>query len=302
MTITRRIFVSSPREEYLKEKRRKELKKAIAEEIEALGYEVQMFGSAEESRGLASRKSWSPSDADEVMHRCVGAAILGFPIWQCSAAGETVSLVTEYCHYEGAIARKLGLPILAVLDDGVAERVFFNRYGGDPFIRIPAEADPIWVKEGSFRPFLDKWNEQLGLRKDIFLAYSGKLEGTAGRIKTILTQLGVTVLDWKKDFVGGRTILEQVEDAALRTSGGVFLFTRDDLFKGKDKQAAPRDNVIFEAGFFAHSKGHERTLIIREAGAKMPADLGGIVYETLPDRAHVHDLEKRLQLFLETSI
>jgi hypothetical protein len=120
MTITRRIFVSSPRIEYL-DNRRKELKRAIVKEIEALGYEAQMFESGEESRGLPSNKglSWSPKYADEVMKRCVGAAILGFPLWQCSklTADGTVSLpsryCTEYCHYEGAIARTLGLPILA---------------------------------------------------------------------------------------------------------------------------------------------------------------------------------------------
>jgi hypothetical protein len=303
MTIARRIFVSSPRDEYLDD-RRNELKWAIVKEIETLGYEAQVFGSSDGGRGLASGKSWSPKDAEDVMQRCVGAAILGFPIWQCrrATAGESVSLVTEYCHYEGAIARTYGLPILAVLEDGAEERVFFNRYAGDPFITVPAQADVTWVAGGGFRTFLDSWNKRIGERRDIFLAYSGKVEGTARSIKGILTRLGATVLDWKMDFPGGRTILEQVEDAARRTSGGVFLFTRDDRLQGKGEQAAPRDNVIFEAGFFVRAKGHERVLIVREKGAKMPADLGGVIYEALADRGDVHDLEGRLRLFLETSI
>lgn len=303
MTIARRIFVSSPRDQYLDD-RRNELKWAIVKEIERLGYEAQVFGSAEGGRGLASGRSWSPNAADEVMQRCVGAAILGFPIWHClrGTAGKSVSLVTEYCHYEGAIARTYGLPILAVLEDGVEERVFFNRYAGDPFITVPAQADVTWVAGNSFRAFLNNWNTRIGERRDIFLAYSGKAEGTAHSISGILTRLGATVLDWKRDFPGGPTILEQVEDAARRTSGGVFLFTRDDRLKGKVEQAAPRDNVIFEAGFFVHSKGHERVLIVREKGAKMPADLGGVIYEALADRGDVHDLEERLRLFLETSI
>jgi len=303
MTIARRIFVSSPRDEYLDD-RRNELKWAIVKEIETLGYEAQVFGSPEGGRGLASGRSWSPNAADEVMQRCVGAAILGFPVWQCSraTAGKNVSLVTEYCHYEGAIARTYGLPILAVLEDGVEERVFFNRYAGDPFITVPAQADVTWVAGSSFRAFLNNWNTRIGERRDIFLAYSGKAEGTAHSINGILTRLGATILDWKRDFPGGRTILEQVEDAARRTSGGVFLFTRDDRIKGKIEQAAPRDNVIFEAGFFVRSKGHERVLIVRENGAKMPADLGGVIYEALADGGDVHDLEERLRLFLETSI
>jgi len=303
MAIARRIFVSSPRDEYLDD-RRNALKWAIVKEIETLGFEAQVFGSPEGGRGLASREgSWSPNAADRVMQRCVGAAILGFPIWQCSRAstGRNVSLVTEYCHYEGAIARTYGLPVLAVLEDGVEERVIFNRYAGDPYIKVPPQADITWLQGSSFRAFLENWNTRIGERRDIFLAYSSKREETAQSIKEILTRLGATVLDWR-GFAGGRTILEQVEDAARRTSGGVFLFTRDDVFEGEDEKAAPRDNVIFEAGFFIRSKGHERVLIVRENGAKMPADLGGVIYEPLADSEDVRDLEGRLRLFLETSI
>lgn len=314
MTIARRIFVSSPRNEYLDD-RRNELKWAIIKEIEALGYEAQVFGSPEGGRGLAS-EAWNPKAAGEVMQRCVGAAILGFPIWHCSGAtaDKPVSLVTEYCHYEGAIARTYELPILAVLEEGVEERGFFNRHAGDNVIKVPARADLTWVAGSSFRAFLDNWNTRIGKRRDIFLAYSGTLEGTAHSIKGILTRLGATVLDWKEDFPGGPTILEQVEDAARRTSGGVFLFTRDDRLKGthpflrffglleRVEQAAPRDNVIFEAGFFVRSVGHKRVLIILEKGAKMPADLGGIIYETFADRGDVLELEERLRLFLDEAI
>ncbi len=33
--------------------------------------------------------------------------------------------------------------------------------------------------------------------------------------------------------------------------------------------AAPRDNVIFKAGFFARSKGHERVLIVRSCCCRL---------------------------------
>jgi hypothetical protein len=138
----RRIFVSSPRDEHLDD-RRNELKWAIVKEIEMLGYEAQVFGSPEGGKGLAAGRTWSPKDVEQVMRRCIGAAILGFPIWKCSKTieGKTVSLVTEYCHYEGAIARTFGLPVLAILEAGVEESVFFNRYASDPMIRPPLDAD-----------------------------------------------------------------------------------------------------------------------------------------------------------------
>ena len=82
----------------------------------------------------------------------------------------------------------------------------------------------------------------------------------------------------------------------------LFLFTKDDKLDNGSELAAPRDNVVFEAGFFAHAKGRQRVLIIRETGAKMPADLGGNIYATLSDRSNIGPLESRLRRFIETAI
>ena len=98
------------------------------------------------------------------------------------------------------------------------------------------------------------------------------------------------------------SIIEEIEEAARRTTGGVFLFTRDDSLAGEGDQAAPGDNVVFEAGFFAHSKSRGRVLIIRETGAKMPADLGGSIYAVLADKTNIAPLETRLKRFLKTSL
>ena len=38
---------------------------------------------------------------------------------------------------------------------------------------------------------------------------------------------------------------------------------------------------LLEAGYFISAKGKERVLIVREPGAKMPADLGGDIYASL---------------------
>ena len=69
MAMTRRIFVSSPRDEHLDD-RRNELKWTIIKEIEALGYEPQVFGSSKGGDGLPSGRAWSAKEADEVMQRC----------------------------------------------------------------------------------------------------------------------------------------------------------------------------------------------------------------------------------------
>ena len=57
-----------------------------------------------------------------------------------------MSLVSEYCHYEGVLAWAYELPILALLEEGVAERVLFMPYAGEPIIQIPVNVDPAWVE------------------------------------------------------------------------------------------------------------------------------------------------------------
>ena len=63
--------------------------------------------------------------------------------------------------------------------------------------------------------------------------------------------------------------------------------------------AAPRDNVVFEAGYFIGVKGKRNVLIIRESGSKMPADLGGDIYAALPDRTTIAPIERPVKAFVE---
>jgi predicted nucleotide-binding protein len=94
------------------------------------------------------------------------------------------------------------------------------------------------------------WLALLNQRQDVFLGYSSKSEVTAAAIKRYLLSLSAKVLDWQTDFIPGRTILDQIEHAATRSVGGIFLFTKDDDLAdhGQAELTVPRDNVIFEAG------------------------------------------------------
>jgi hypothetical protein len=301
VAIKRRIFISGPRDKHLDD-RRNEIKWAIIEEIEKLGYDPQVFGSREGGRGLAAGKTWSPDEADKVMQRCVGAAILGFPIWNFPSGNQSVSLVTEYCHYEGAIARTYKLPILAVLEEGVEERVLFMPYAGDPVIQAPLGAERVWVNTPDFRGFFNSWVKRLKTRRDIFLGYCSSSEHIAEKVKRYLVNsLKVTALDWRTDFAPAGSILEAIQEAESRCSAGIFLFTKDDTLQleGEAERAVPRDNVVFEAGYFARAKGKDRVLIILEKGSKIPADLGGDIYAPLTNRGDISDLEPYLKRFIQ---
>ena len=97
--------------------------------------------------------------------------------------------------------------------------------------------------------------------------------------------------------------MEEIERADRLCTCGIFLFTKDDQLEGQGSdRAAPRDNVVFEAGYFIRSKGKERILIIREEGSKMPADVGGNIYLHLADRHNTASVETHLRTFLEKKL
>jgi hypothetical protein len=187
-----------------------------------------------------------------------------------------------------------------VLERGIRWRGAFDQSSAQ-ICEVPTDADESWLASSYFEQCFSPWRRELDARFDIFLGYSSQSQGTAKNLKRVFVAKGARVLDWQE--FGPGTILEQITKAAACCTGGVFLFTADDALEGDTGMAAPRDNVVFEAGYFVHAKGHRRVLVIRESGgkrsAKMPADLGGAIYAPLPDLANIEALDQQLDRFVE---
>lgn len=300
MTITRRIFVSMPADVWLTPEQN-EMKWAVVERIEQLGYTPEIFTDPTGRKSLASNMAWSATNADEIMRQCRGAAIIGLPRWILEAADGLVFLPTEYSHYEGAIAKTLGLPLLILAQNNLMRRVVFDMQFG-PYIGIfPEGADKSWLNTKEFEVCFAHWRAQLEHRRDVFLGYCSASSSIAHDLRSFLEQeIGATVLDWQRDFKPGRSILEEIEEARGRCAAGIFLFTKDDELRDTSgrQQAAPRDNVVFEAGYFASAKGKKRVLIIRQKGARMPADLGGDIYASLEDLADLSPVKDTIRRFI----
>lgn len=281
MAVVRRVFVSGPREKYL-DARTAGLRRAVLGEIERLGYQLTAFGTPAGGVGLPAREPWSRDQVIRAMRRCVGVVLLGFPYWRVTDGPRSTGLVTEYCHYEAALASMLDLPILALLESGTAERGAFDPRGGTPVLEVPADATAEWTATPDFRNFLANWSEQVKQRRDLFLGYTTSATHVATAIRDALETAGVTVVDWARDFRKAGSILSEIQNAAEQCSGAILLFTRDEtLTQTAAEDVPPRDNVLLEAGYFASAKGKERVLVVREPGAKMPADLGGDIYASL---------------------
>ena len=296
---TRRIFVSLPSDFWLT-KQENETKWAIVSEVEALGYTTEIFTDPRGMTSIAASQAWSASECENVMRRCDGCVILGFPRWRLTNGNEPFWLPTDFNHYEGALAHTLAIPLLVFLQDGVQRRVVFDPSYKGYVGSIPNEPTVAWLGSNGFKVPFKYWQERLSARRDLFLGYCGAASETALAIKDFVTStLGLSVLDWAIDFDPATSILQQIQEASRRTGGGLFLFTKDDLLSGKGGKgrAAPRDNVVFEAGYFSALKGKSRVLIVLEKGAKLPADLGGDIYASLDEKSNISPIEPTLRKF-----
>jgi hypothetical protein len=304
MEIVRRIFISVPNDKILNDNQR-EFKWTLIKKIEELGFIAEIFYNTQPNpRSKTIRKSWTFEECINVIRRCVGAIIIGLPRHSHSTPEGVLKLPTEYAHFEGALSIFLNLPTFLLKEKGLYGRGVFSYNGAHIMTTFPDDATSVeWLSSEKFKTDLDLFLKEIHNRKDIFLGYCSTSKGTARTIKLFIEKvIGATILDWQTDFSERKTIIEEIEDASKQTSGAIFLFTRDDKLDNEIGLAAPRDNVVFEAGFFAHAKGREKVLIIREEGAKMPADLGGIIYATLKDRSDIEPLEEKLRKFIDAAM
>jgi predicted nucleotide-binding protein len=89
---------------------------------------------------------------------------------------------------------------------------------------------------------------------------------------------------WMTSFNPGTTTLERLLELTREVDFAAFVFAHDDWTASSPPasdhsasgQAAPRDNVVFEAGLFGAALGMRRTFILHAGGAKLPTDLLGL--------------------------
>jgi hypothetical protein len=120
-------------------------------------------------------------------------------------------------------------------------------------------------------------------RPRIFLGSSGKQAKLLGALTRGLGGVA-DVEPWTTVFNPGTTTLERLIELTHEVDFAAFVFARDDWTTTaataspapESGQAAPRDNVVFEAGLFGGALGMRRTFILHAHGSKLPTDLLGL--------------------------
>lgn len=297
-----RVYVHSPLDRHLSPSRIA-MKQFLLDEVIAAGFEPQEFNVS----GLPAGINWTFETSAHLMDRCQGAIIIALPKYDL---GANLLLPSEFAHFEGALALSKGVPTLVVTEQGAPSAGITCLSGGLYINQVPPDDAQTKAATGTgyfdtpaYKGLFESWKSDVRARSTVFFGYCSKAQSAADSIiKYLIKSLDINVVDWAVDFGIGTTIMDEIGSAIRSCRTGLFLFTKDDPLEGDLEHAAPRDNVIFEAGFCMSQHGPQRTIIIREDGAKMPADLGGGIYIRLKDRGDISGIQEKLRTALERSL
>jgi predicted nucleotide-binding protein len=103
---------------------------------------------------------------------------------------------------------------------------------------------------------------------------------------------------WSQGVFGlGEGTLASLVSAAAEFDFAILVLTPDDLVEMRGSQtSSPRDNVLFELGFFIGSLGSERTFIVhpRDVALRLPTDLAGVTPATFVSKREDGNLRAAL--------
>lgn len=128
-------------------------------------------------------------------------------------------------------------------------------------------------------------------------------------LKKILEELGISSIVLQEEASKGRTVIEKLEEYADKVGYAFVVLTPDDMgasasdivrFRQKYPEkslvgvikARPRQNVIFEFGYFAGKLGRNRVCYMQKGNPEHPSDIEGMVY--IPFQKSLEDCKERI--------
>jgi CRP/FNR family transcriptional regulator, cyclic AMP receptor protein len=134
-------------------------------------------------------------------------------------------------------------------------------------------------------------------RPVVFIGSSKESLNPAREIQSLLSHDDLVPRPWTDGFRPSATSIENLERELANSDFAILVLAADDLVESREKmQAAPRDNVIWEHGFFTGGLGRGRVFIVMPRGLdlKLPSDWGGITILDFDSNGTPDDLSSRL--------
>jgi CRP/FNR family cyclic AMP-dependent transcriptional regulator len=115
----------------------------------------------------------------------------------------------------------------------------------------------------------------------VFIMSSTEALPIARVVQSTFASESFSVVLWSDGvFTASSYAMEILEKAVDASDFGIVIAQPDDLLNIRgEARSVPRDNVIFEIGFFMGRLGRKRTLLLEPLGAKvkLPTDLSGLM-------------------------
>lgn len=108
----------------------------------------------------------------------------------------------------------------------------------------------------------------------VFIVH-GHDEALKQKVARIIERQGIEVIILNEKPNKGKTIIEKIESYS-DVNAAICLFTPDDICSDGTKR--PRQNVVFEAGYFMGKIGREKVICIANDEFEILSDLQGVIY------------------------
>ena len=143
------------------------------------------------------------------------------------------------------------------------------------------EVENYWPDEAPADPRSGESANADQMSNKVFLVH-GRDDGTKARVARFLERIKLDPVVLQEMPNQGNTIIEKFEHYASRVRFAVVLFTPDDVGSLSDKtsstQPRPRQNVVFELGYFVGKLGRDRTCALVKGNLEMLSDYSGVIY------------------------
>ena len=123
--------------------------------------------------------------------------------------------------------------------------------------------------------------------KDIFIVH-GRDEAAKQTVARVVEQVGLNPIILHEQPNKGRTIIEKFEDHA-EVAFAIILLTPDDAGQcvadgEKNLRPRPRQNVVFEMGYFIGRIGRQHVFPLKKGELDIPSDYSGVGYTPMDDK------------------
>lgn len=134
-------------------------------------------------------------------------------------------------------------------------------------------------------------------RPVIFIGSSKESLAPAREIQSLLSHDNLIARPWTDGFRPSATSIENLERELVGADFAILVLAADDVVESRDAaHNVPRDNVIWEHGFFTGGLSRYRVFIVKPRGVdlRLPSDWGGITILDYDPNGTMDDLSSRL--------